>query len=32
MKLELIDYLSTAGRPKSEPGTVEGEREKKPAD
>lgn len=32
MKLELIDHLSTAGRPKSEPGTVEGEREKKTAD
>lgn len=29
MKLAQIDYLSTTGRPKSKPSTVEGEREKK---
>lgn len=32
MKLEVIDYLSTAGRPKSKPSTVESEGEKKEID
>lgn len=32
MKLEVIDYLSTAGRPKSKPSTVKSEGEKKEID
>lgn len=32
MKLEVIDYLSTAGRPKSKPSTVESEGGKKKID
>lgn len=32
MKLAQIDYLSTTGRPKSKPSTVEGEGAEKKAD